>query len=93
MIDVCKLDDGYFLNFWGIGLIIEVFSYINEIEKVWFGKISYFMSVLWMMISVNFFFVKLMIDGEVKEDEVVMVFVMNGYYIGINRVFLFDVNF
>ena len=37
------------------------------------------------MTSANPFPVKLTIDGEVK-DEAVMVLVMNGHYIGTNRV-------
>ncbi|MCM3446908.1 MULTISPECIES: YegS/Rv2252/BmrU family lipid kinase [Bacillus amyloliquefaciens group] len=90
MIDVCKTDDGYFLNFWGIGLITEASSHINETEKAWLGKISYFTSALRTMTSANPFPVKLTIDGEVKEDEAVMVLVMNGHYIGTNRVPLPD---
>ena len=42
------------------------------------------------MTSANPFPVKLTIDGEVKEDEAVMVLVMNGHYIGTNRVPLPD---
>ncbi|KXZ23000.1 lipid kinase [Bacillus nakamurai] len=91
-IDVCQTDDGFFLNFWGIGLITEASSHINETEKALFGKISYLTSALRTMTNASTFSVRLTIDGKVKEDEAVMLLVMNGHYIGTNRVPLPDAN-
>ncbi|MGK9428545.1 YegS/Rv2252/BmrU family lipid kinase [Bacillus atrophaeus] len=89
-VDVCKMNDRFFLNFWGIGLITETSNNINETEKALFGKISYFTSALRTVSSAQPFPVKLNIDGEEREDEAVMLLVMNGQYIGTNRIPLPD---
>ncbi|MEC1623248.1 YegS/Rv2252/BmrU family lipid kinase [Bacillus mojavensis] len=89
-VDVCQMNDRYFLNFWGIGLIAETSNQINETEKALLGKISYFTSALRTVSSAESFPISLTIDGQEIKDEAVMLLVMNGQYIGTNRIPLPD---
>ncbi|MGF7532685.1 YegS/Rv2252/BmrU family lipid kinase [Bacillus mexicanus] len=89
-VDVCQMNDRYFLNFWGIGLITETSNQINEAEKALLGKISYFTSALRTVSSAESFSMTLKIDGEERKEEAVMLLVMNGQYIGTNRIHLPD---
>lgn len=84
------MNDRYFLNFWGIGLIAETSNQINETEKALLGKISYFTSTLRTVSSAESFPISLTIDGQEIKDEAVMLLVMNGQYIGTNRIPLPD---
>lgn len=84
------MNDRYFLNFWGIGLIAETSNQINETEKALLGKISYFTSALRTVSSGASFPMTLKIDGEEIKEEAVMPLVMNGQYIGTNRIPLPD---
>lgn len=84
------MNDRYFLNFWGIGLIAETSNQINETEKALLGKISYFTSALRTVSSAASFPMTLKIDGEEIKEEAVMLLVMNGQYIGTNRIPLPD---
>ncbi|MCY8307321.1 YegS/Rv2252/BmrU family lipid kinase [Bacillus vallismortis] len=89
-IDVCQMNDRYFLNFWGIGLITETSNQINETAKALLGKISYFTSALRTVSSAEPFPMTLKIDGKEMKEEAVMLLVMNGQYIGTNRIPLPD---
>ncbi|MED3383549.1 MULTISPECIES: diacylglycerol kinase family lipid kinase [Bacillus] len=89
-VDVCQMNDRYFLNFWGIGLIAETSNQINETEKALLGKISYFTSALRTVSSAASFPMTLKIDGKEIKEEAVMLLVMNGQYIGTNRIPLPD---
>ncbi|MDA1474922.1 YegS/Rv2252/BmrU family lipid kinase [Bacillus changyiensis] len=84
-VDVLKTDEHYCLNFWGIGFITEASNHINPTEKALLGRLSYFTSALRMMTNLKPFPIKLTIDGETLTDHVVLVLVLNGQYIGTNR--------
>lgn len=45
VVDVGKYGEDYFLNFWGIGFVVDVFENILEENKEKFGKFFYYMSV------------------------------------------------
>ncbi|MFT0800250.1 YegS/Rv2252/BmrU family lipid kinase [Bacillus swezeyi] len=85
-VDVLKTEGHYCLNFWGIGFITEASSGIKQTEKAVLGRISYFTSALRTISNLKPFPVKLSIDGEELTDEAVMVLVLNGRFIGTNRI-------
>ncbi|MCY7762408.1 YegS/Rv2252/BmrU family lipid kinase [Bacillus spizizenii] len=89
-VDVCQMNERYFLNFWGIGLITETSNQINETSKAILGKISYYTSALRTVSSAGSFPMTLKIDGKEIKEEAVMLLVMNGQYIGTNRIPLPD---
>ncbi|KKB71549.1 MULTISPECIES: YegS/Rv2252/BmrU family lipid kinase [Bacillus] len=84
-VDVLKANNHYCLNFWGVGFITEASSHINQTEKALLGRISYFTSALRTIPKLKPFPCKLTIDGEELTDEAVMVLVLNGQFIGTNR--------
>lgn len=84
-IDVGKVDQRYFLNFWGIGLIANTSTNINPIEKNTLGKISYFLSAIRTLNETDSFSFKVQYDEQVIEDEAIMILISNGGYVGTNR--------
>lgn len=85
-IDLLKTDQQYALNFWGIGLITEASENIRENEKAVIGKLSYFTSALRTLSRAEPFEVEMLIDGEKIIDKAVMLLVLNGHFIGTNRI-------
>lgn len=85
-VDAGKTEEGYFINFWGIGLVTQTSFNINEDQKSRFGVLSYFISALKTMNQADSFEYKITVDGEVLEGEAIMVLVMNGQFIGTRRV-------
>ncbi|MFD1019304.1 YegS/Rv2252/BmrU family lipid kinase [Thalassobacillus hwangdonensis] len=85
-VDAGKVNGGYFLNFWGIGLVTETSLNIDENQKNRLGVLSYFISALKTMNQATPFNFRLELDGEVMEDEAVMVLVLNGKFIGTRRI-------
>ncbi|OIK10901.1 YegS/Rv2252/BmrU family lipid kinase [Bacillus sp. MUM 13] len=83
-VDVGRAGDRYFLNFWGIGLIADTSSNIDEHEKNLFGKIGYFLSALRTLGDNEPFSFTMEYDGKTIEDEAIMILVLNGKYIGTN---------
>ena len=81
-IDIAKANNQYFLNFWGIGLVSEVSNNIDADEKAKLGKIGYYLSTIRTVKNAETFPVKITYDGQVYEDEVVLVMVGNGEYLG-----------
>lgn len=81
-VDVVKVNERWFTNFLGIGLITETSENINDNLKEVFGKISYFISALQTMNTIEPFPFKLTADNHVIEDEGVMILVANGRFIG-----------
>ncbi|RFU67401.1 YegS/Rv2252/BmrU family lipid kinase [Peribacillus saganii] len=85
-VDIGTDGNDYFLNFWGIGLITETSNNIDADEKNRLGKISYLMSMLRTVNSMDPFPFKIVCDGNVIEDEAVMILAANGKYIGTNQI-------
>lgn len=83
-IDIGQADDAYFSNFWGVGLISDASSNIDEQEKNKFGKIGYLLSAVRTIGDNNPFPFKLQYDGNMIEGEAIMILVLNGCYIGTN---------
>ncbi|SFC97094.1 lipid kinase, YegS/Rv2252/BmrU family [Bacillus sp. OV322] len=83
-VDVGRAGERYFLNFWGIGLITDTSSNIDEHEKNLFGKIGYFLSAIRTLGDNEPFSFTMEYDGKTIEDEAIMILVLNGKYIGTN---------
>ncbi|MBH0350099.1 YegS/Rv2252/BmrU family lipid kinase [Bacillus tropicus] len=81
-VDVAKANGQHFLNFWGIGLVSEVSNNIDAEEKAKLGKIGYYLSTIRTVKNAETFPVKITYDGQVYEDEAVLVMVGNGEYLG-----------
>jgi len=91
LIDAGKAGDHFFLNFWGIGLIAEASANIFEKEKNRFGTISYLLSAIRTVGGNEPFLYKMEFNGEVLEDQAVLILVLNGNYIGTNLLPFSDV--
>lgn len=83
-VDVGEIqNEGYFLNFWGIGLVTDTSLNIDPAQKDRFGVLSYFISAVKTMNASEPSHYKITIDqDDVYEEEGVMALVMNGQYIG-----------
>ncbi|WP_162297914.1 diacylglycerol/lipid kinase family protein [Halalkalibacillus sediminis] len=81
-IDVSAINDNYFMNFAGAGLITEASENIDDQLKQTFGKISYFLSAVQTFQQGGTKRFHLVVDGEEHEVDAVMVIVMNGCFIG-----------
>ncbi|WP_433746556.1 diacylglycerol/lipid kinase family protein [Falsibacillus pallidus] len=84
--DIGSVNNRYFSNFWGIGLISDTSENINASSKNLLGKISYYISAIQTVKEASPFSFTLTYDGQVLEDEAVMILVANGCFIGTNRV-------
>ena len=82
MTDIGQAGGRYFSNFWGIGLIAETSANIDESQKSLLGKVSYFISAIRTVKEAESFSYKLTYDGQVMEDEAVLVLICNGRYLG-----------
>ncbi|WP_082235582.1 YegS/Rv2252/BmrU family lipid kinase [Halobacillus massiliensis] len=89
-VDAGQSNDDYFINFWGIGLITETSTNIDENQKDRFGVLSYFISAFKTMNQADPFRFTVKVDGEVYRDEAVMILIMNGRFIGTRQVPLPD---
>lgn len=86
-VDIGKVDERYFLNFWGIGLVTETSINIDPGQKDRLGVLSYFISAFKSMNESKPFSYKLTVDDkEVYEEEGVMVLVLNGRFIGTRQI-------
>lgn len=84
-VDAAKMTKGYFLNFWGIGLVTETSENINDTEKALLGKVSYFLSAFRTIKSMKPFHFKLKLDNKWIEEKAIMVLITNGKMIGTNE--------
>ncbi|MCM3597122.1 YegS/Rv2252/BmrU family lipid kinase [Metabacillus idriensis] len=82
--DAAETSEGYFLNFWGIGLVAETSENINDTEKALLGKVSYFLSAFRTIKSMKPFHFRLKLDDTWIEEEAIMVLIANGKIIGTN---------
>ena len=85
-VDIGKVNNSYFLNFWGIGLITHTSNNIDENQKRLMGKMSYFISALRTVKDAEAFRYKMLTDQGEYEDEAVMILVLNGKFIGSNQI-------
>lgn len=85
-LDIGKVNDHYFLNFWGVGLVAATSTNIDDNQKKVIGKLSYFLSALKTVQRTEPFHYTLQGDEHELEGEAVMILVMNGQYIGTNQI-------
>ncbi|MFQ3545142.1 YegS/Rv2252/BmrU family lipid kinase [Halobacillus rhizosphaerae] len=91
-IDAGKTNAGYFLNFWGIGLVTQTSFNIDKDQKSKFGVLSYFISALKTMNQAEPFSFKLKVDEEEISGEAVMILVLNGQFIGTREIPIPSIN-
>lgn len=80
--DIGKVGDHYFMNFWGIGLVTETSENVKSEEKKRFGSISYVLSTLRTLNQTEPFHYKVQSTDTVLEGEAILLFVLNGRFIG-----------
>lgn len=81
-VDVMQVNESFFLNFWGIGLVAETSTNIDDAEKALWGKMSYYLSAIRTIRQMDPFSYSIQCDGERIEGEAVMILVSNGNFIG-----------
>jgi len=83
-VDVGKVQSSdqqyYFINIVGIGLVVNIGQTTQKIKKL--GPISYSLAALWETMRIKPNQVKISIDGELIEDNLVFVEVANSRYTG-----------
>ncbi|MGY4690615.1 diacylglycerol/lipid kinase family protein [Salibacterium sp. K-3] len=84
-VDIGKMNERYFSNFYGIGLIAQTSENINGDWKDKLGKVSYFISALQTFTNPQPFSFELTLDDETMSDEAVMVLIVNGNFIGASQ--------
>ncbi|PIC76035.1 diacylglycerol kinase [Sporosarcina sp. P19] len=80
--DIGKVGEHYFMNFWGIGLVTETSENINSEEKKRLGSISYVLSTLRTLNRREPFHYKIQSTEAELEGEAILLFVLNGRYVG-----------
>ncbi|WP_035712575.1 diacylglycerol/lipid kinase family protein [Salibacterium aidingense] len=91
-IDIGRMNERYFSNFYGIGLIADTSKNINGEWKNMLGKVSYFISALQTLADTESFTFELSIDGKKLTDEAVMVLIVNGNFIGASQLPFQDIS-
>lgn len=81
-VDAAKVNDSYFLNFWGTGIITETSNNIEPGEKRLLGKISYYLSAIRTLSQSEAFSFTISYEDKRIEDKAVMILVLNGGFIG-----------
>ncbi|MCP3764016.1 diacylglycerol kinase family lipid kinase [Domibacillus sp. A3M-37] len=81
-VDLGLMNDRYFVNFWGIGMITDTSENIDENKKTMIGKMSYYLSALETIRNPPFFHYMIEADGVKLEGDAVMAVALNGNYIG-----------
>ncbi|WP_068776647.1 diacylglycerol kinase family protein [Paenibacillus sp. FJAT-26967] len=81
-VDIGRVNDRYFSNFLGVGLITDTSENINPQLKGKLGKLSYLISTFQTVTSADPFRFSLKYDGGAVEGEAVMIFVANGRFLG-----------
>ncbi|MGM9926136.1 MAG: diacylglycerol/lipid kinase family protein [Bacillus sp. (in: firmicutes)] len=81
-VDVGRVNEEYFLNFCGLGLIAQTSQNIDNAEKSAMGKISYYLSALRTLNDVDPISYKITCDDQVTEGEAALLLIANGRYLG-----------
>lgn len=84
-VDLGRVNERYFSNFCGIGLITEASSHTNPFFKDLFGKLSYYISALQALQKPMLFPYKLKTPQQDMEDQAAMILVANGSHLGTTR--------
>ncbi|MGO1820034.1 MAG: diacylglycerol/lipid kinase family protein, partial [Senegalia sp. (in: firmicutes)] len=81
-IDIGKVNNRYFTNFVGAGLITDISENINSDSKNIMGRISYYTSAIRSMSDKKPFKFTLKTEKEKIKDNAAMVIVVNGNHVG-----------
>ncbi|MEK4565021.1 diacylglycerol kinase family protein [Alkalihalobacillus sp. FSL R5-0424] len=89
-LDMGQVNDRYFSNFVGVGLITEASQAKEGHLKEKWGKLGYIMSAVQSLKDPSSFRYSLETDSEQLEGEAVMILAMNGHYLGTAGLFVQD---
>lgn len=81
-VDIGQVNQRFFTNFCGLGLITEASNNINPLFKDWLGKLSYYISALQALQKPVAFRFKLNTPTKAYEGEAVMIVAANGCFLG-----------
>ncbi|WP_194192467.1 diacylglycerol/lipid kinase family protein [Clostridium chrysemydis] len=84
VIDLCKINERYYLNISSIGFDAEVVMNARKYKKHRFisGSMAYFISVIHTLFTFKPMHLTVYLDNEIKEEEMYLVAVANGKYYG-----------
>lgn len=89
-LDMGQVNDRYFSNFVGVGLITEASQAKEGHLKEKWGKLGYIMSAVQSLKDPTSFSYSLQTDTESFKGEAVMILAMNGHYLGTAGLFVQD---
>lgn len=89
-LDMGQVNDRYFSNFVGVGLITEASQAKEGHLKEKWGKLGYIMSAVQSLKNPSSFSYSLHTDTDQLEGEAVMILAMNGHYLGTAGLFVQD---
>ncbi|HLQ83499.1 MAG TPA: diacylglycerol kinase family protein [Pseudogracilibacillus sp.] len=81
-INIGKINERYFTNFVGTGLITQISDNINPNTKNLMGKISYYTAAVKTLKEQEDFHFKLTTENETIEDDAAMIVILNGTHVG-----------
>ncbi|GAE06699.1 iron(III) dicitrate ABC transporter [Paenibacillus sp. JCM 10914] len=81
-LDIGKVNDRVFTNFFGIGLITDTSENINSELKGTLGRLSYFISTLQTVRTTEPFRYGVELDGHTRTGDAVMIYISNGRSLG-----------
>lgn len=90
--DVAKINNNWFMNFAGVGLIADASENINAELKNKYGKLSYYISAIQSFKESEPIPMSIEVDGKVYKENAVMALVMNGNSIGTHRFPITDID-
>lgn len=90
--DIAKINNNWFMNFAGVGLIADASENINPNLKNKYGKLSYYISAIQSFKESEPIPMSIEVDGKVYNENAVMALVMNGNSIGTHRFPITDID-
>lgn len=90
--DIAKINNNWYMNFAGVGLIVDASENINPDLKNKYGKLSYYISALQSFKESEPIPFTIEVDGHEYKENAVMALVMNGSSIGTHRFPLRDID-
>lgn len=90
--DIAKINNSWFMNFAGVGLIADASENINAELKSKYGKLSYYISAIQSFKESEPIPMAIEVDGREYKENAVMALVMNGNSIGTHRFPITDID-
>lgn len=82
LVDVGKINDGYFINNAGFGLDSKALEIMEKMRTVFFGNLAYQASALLAIAAYKPLHVRIVVDGKEYKREILLATVCNGRYFG-----------